>query len=237
MNARTVGRLILVVALAAGIGLVIAYRHQIDAASIERWVAEFGAWGPIIFMAAFAAATTLALPGLIFTLAGGALFGPYWGPFLSVTGATIGSTVAFLIARYVAADWVAQRLGERLARLIEGVEAEGWRFVAFVRLVPLIPFNALNYALGLTRIRLSHYVLATYVCMIPAGIAYSYVGYAGREALAGGESSIQAGIIALALIAAVAFVPRLIRRLRGKTDAELTASETSADRGLYIDAK
>ena len=82
--------------------------------------------------------------------------GPYWGPFLSVTGATIGATVAFLIARYVAADWVAQRLGERLARLVEGVEAEGWRFIAFVRLVPLIPFNALNYALGLTRIRLSH---------------------------------------------------------------------------------
>ena len=68
---------------------------------------------------------------------------------------------------------------------IAGVEAEGWRFVAFVRLVPLFPFNLLNYALGLTRIPLAHYVLASLVCMAPGTIAYTWLGYAGREALAG----------------------------------------------------
>ena len=219
MKARTAGRLALVVILVAGLGWTYAYRDQIDAAGVERWVAGFGAWAPLIFVGVFALAATLGLPAFIFAIAGGALFGPVLGPLYSVTGATIGGAMAFLIARHLAADWVARRVGGRLARLIAGVEAEGWRFVAFVRLVPLFPFNVLNYALGLTRIRLSHYVLTTYVCIMPAAAAYAYLGYAGREALAGGEDTIQAGFVALGLLAAVGFLPRLVRRLRGKGKA------------------
>ncbi len=216
MTPRTAGRWLLVAVVLAGVGWAYVHRAQIDAAGIEQWVAEFGAWGPLIFVGAFSLAAVLALPALFFTIAAGALFGPYWGTFYSVSGATIGATAAFLVARYVAADWVARRVGGRLGRVIAGVEAEGWRFVAFVRLVPLFPFNVLNYALGLTRIRLSHYVLTTYVCMFPAGAAYTYVGYAGREALGGGEATIQAGLIALGLLAVVGFIPRLVRRLRKK---------------------
>jgi uncharacterized membrane protein YdjX (TVP38/TMEM64 family) len=85
----------------------------------------------------------------------------------------LGATIAFMIARYVASDWVAARAGERLARLIRGVEEEGWRFVAFVRLVPLFPFNLVNYAFGLTRIRLGEYALASFVCMAPGALAYT----------------------------------------------------------------
>ena len=88
-------------------------------------------------------------------------FGPVAGTFYSLTGATLGATLAFLVARYLASDWVARRTGGRLGEFINGVEAEGWRFVAFVRLVPLLPFNALNYALGLSRIPLGQYVAAS----------------------------------------------------------------------------
>jgi len=115
----------------------------------------------------------------------------------------------------LASDWVAQRAGGRTRQLVEGVEKEGWRFVAFVRLVPLLPFNLLNYALGLTRLKFSHYLLATYVFMLPGAIAYTYLGYAGREAVAGGEGLIRKALLALALLAVVAFLPRLIGRLRG----------------------
>ncbi|MGH7932584.1 MAG: TVP38/TMEM64 family protein [Candidatus Binataceae bacterium] len=72
----------------------------------------------------------------------------------------------WLALHYVASDWVFRRAGERLARLMRGVEEEGWRFVAFVRLVPLFPFNLVNYAFGLTRIRLGEYVLASFMCII-----------------------------------------------------------------------
>jgi len=104
-------------------------------------------------------------------------------------------------------------------QLIEGVEKEGWRFVAFVRLVPLLPFNLLNYALGLTRIQLAHYVIASYVFMLPGALAYTYLGYAGREAIAGGEGMLTKALGALALLAAVAFLPRLVRRLHGAAAA------------------
>ena len=121
-----------------------------------------------------------------------------------------------MIARYVASDWVAARSGERLGRLMRGVEEEGWRFVAFVRLVPLFPFNLVNYAFGLTRIRLGEYVLASFVCMAPGALAYTYLGYAGREAASGQAGQSARLVLALALLAAVAFLPRLVRRVKGQ---------------------
>ena len=125
-----------------------------------------------------------------------------------------GVTLAFLVARYLASHWVEQKTGGRLKQLKEGVEGEGWRFVAFVRLVPLFPFNLLNYALGLTRIKLLHYIIASYVCMLPGAIAYTYLGFAGREAISGSEGTIQKALLALALLAIVAFLPRIIGRIR-----------------------
>jgi hypothetical protein len=96
-----------------------------------------------------------------------------------------------------------------------GVEDEGWHFVAFVRLVPLFPFNLVNYAFGLTRIRLRDYVIASFVCMAPGALAYTYLGYAGREAASGQTGAINKALLALMLLAAVAFLPRLIRRFKG----------------------
>ena len=134
------------------------------------------------------------------------------------------------LPRYLAAHWVRRQAGGRLERLITGVEAEGWRFVAFARLVPLFPFNLLNYALGLTRIPLSHYVLASFVCMAPGALAYTWLGYAGREALAGNQSTISYGLIALAVLAAVAFLPRLVRRSRGGGEPQWIEVEELAGR-------
>jgi uncharacterized membrane protein YdjX (TVP38/TMEM64 family) len=173
-------------------------------------------------------------------VAGGALFGPVWGTLWNLIGATSGATLAFMIARYVASDWVAARAGERLARLIRGVEEEGWRFVAFVRLVPLFPFNLVNYAFGLTRIRLGEYVLASFVCMAPGALAYTYLGYAGREATSGQAGAIGKALLALALLAAVAFLPRLVRRVKGQrfTDpATLKRRLESGEEVVLIDVR
>ena len=143
-------------------------------------------------------------------------------------------------SRYLASDWVESKTGKRLQRLQTGVEAEGWRFVAFVRLVPLFPFNLLNYALGLTRIKLSHYLIATYIFMLPGAIAYTYLGYVGREAVAGGQGLIQKGLLGLALLAAVTFLPRLIGMLRkGKMLAvdELKQRIDSGEKLLVLDVR
>jgi uncharacterized membrane protein YdjX (TVP38/TMEM64 family)/rhodanese-related sulfurtransferase len=211
---NNIARLFLLAVIVVGISLAYIYRDQFDAAALEQWVQNAGLAGPLVFMLIYAIGTVFFLPGSVLTLAGGALFGPVLGTFYNLTGATVGAVLAFLVARYLASEWVEQKTGGRLKQLKQGVEGEGWRFVAFVRLVPLFPFNLLNYALGLTRIRLSHYLIATYLFMLPGAIAYTYLGYAGREAVAGSEGLIQKALLALALLAVVAFLPRLIGRLR-----------------------
>lgn len=207
-------RWILFTLLAIAIAAAFAFRDQIDVAALQQQVERAGPAGPLLFMLIYALATVLFFPGSVLTLAGGALFGPIWGTFFNLTGATAGAALAFLLARYLASNWVEQKTGGRLKQIKDGVEQEGWRFVAFVRLVPLFPFNLLNYALGLTRIRFLHYLVATYICMLPGAIAYTYLGYAGREAIAGSEGVIQKGLLALALLALVAFLPGFVKRLR-----------------------
>ena len=233
-------RLSLLLMVAIGIGVAIVYRDVFSAQILEHWVSRFGQAGPLVFIGLYAIATVLFLPGSIVTLVGGALFGPLWGVLYNLTGATIGATAAFLISRYLAADWVEQKSGPRVRHLKTGVEAEGWRFVAFVRLVPLFPFNLLNYALGLTRIQVSHYVVTTYIAMLPGAIAYTYLGYAGREFIAGGEGLIQKGLLALALLALAIFLPGLIRRLRQKPMLEvsdLNKRLESGDAPLILDVR
>lgn len=222
MNSRNlISRAVLVAALAAAIIWLGLHRELLQPASIERELRRFGGWAPILFILFYGMATVLFAPGSLLTVAGGAIFGPIWGTLWNLTGATLGATLAFATARYIASDWVSKRAGERLGRLMRGVEEEGWRFVAFVRLVPLFPFNLMNYAFGLTRIRLGEYVVASFVCMAPGAIAYTYVGYAGREAASGQAGAIRKALLALGLLAAVAFLPRLVRRLKGQrfTDA------------------
>lgn len=204
-------------AAVAFIGLATAawvLRGEFNNAALETWLQGAGLVGPAIFVAVYAVATVLCLPGTALSLTGGALFGPVWGTLWNLGGATLGSTLAFLIARHLGADWVARRTGPRLRSLNDGVSAEGWRFIAFVRLVPLFPFNLLNYALGLTGIPLPTYIVASAVFMLPGALAYTWLGHVGREALTGSEGTLPEVLMALALVATTIFVPRLVRRLR-----------------------
>ena len=216
MDKNKLLRIIIALLLLSGISLAIVYREHFDALALEAWVENAGAAGPIVFMLIYIIGTVFFLPGSVLTLAGGALFGPIWGSFYNLTAATIGAIISFIAARYLASDWVEKKTGGKLKTLKEGVEAEGWKFVAFVRLVPLFPFNILNYALGLTKIKLSHYSFATYVFMLPGAVAYTYLGYAGREAIAGGDGLVQKIVLAFALLAVVGFLPGLVKRLRAK---------------------
>lgn len=211
---KKVLRISILLLLLAGIAIAIIYRDQFDASALESWVKDAGSAGPIVFMLIYIIGTVFFLPGAVLTLAGGALFGPVLGTFYNLTAATIGAMISFIAARYLAHDWVEKKTGGRMKQLKQGVEGEGWKFVAFVRLVPLFPFNVLNYALGLTRIKFSHYSMATYIFMLPGAVAYTYLGYVGREAVAGGDGLIQKIMLALALLAIVGFLPSLIGRLR-----------------------
>lgn len=204
----------LALGLLASIAWALANRGDFSQEALQQWLTAADWWAPLAFVAIYAAATVLFLPGSVLTLAAGALFGIVGGALYSLAGATLGAVLAFLVARHVAADWVAKKSGGWLKQLIEGVEAEGWRFVAFVRLVPLFPFNVVNYALGLTRIPLAAYALASAVCMLPGAFAYAWLGQAGRAALAGDAGAVRNGLLALAAAAALMFLPRLVRQFK-----------------------
>jgi len=232
MKPASLVRAALLVALIAGLALAFANREQFSQEALQAWLAAAGWWAPVLFIAIYAIGTVLFLPGSVLTLAAGALFGILPGALYSLAGATLGAVLAFLVARHLAGAWVAQKTGGRLKQLIEGVEAEGWRFVAFVRLVPLFPFNVVNYALGLTRIPLGAYALASAVCMLPGALAYAWLGHAGRAALAGDANAIRNGMLALALAAALMFLPRLVRQFKAGlmiTPEMLRALQRDAD--------
>ncbi len=225
MNGRSLAlRLITAGVLGAAILFVAVHRDSFQAAALQQALRRFGPWAPLLFVVFYGVGTVLFVPGSAFSLAGGALFGPLWGTIWNLAGATCGATSAFLFARYLASGWVTQASGPRLKRILRGVEDEGWRFVAFVRLVPLFPFNLLNYALGLTGIRLTVYVLASALCMAPGAFAYTWLGYAGRQAVAGSAETIRDVIIAIGLIAATALLPRMVGRFKEKPNF-ITSSE------------
>lgn len=211
---RLLPRLALALLLAAAVASAALYRDQINLATLDVWLGALGLLAPVGYVFLYALGTVAFAPGAIFALAGGHYSG-HSGEVSGISPARRWApTFAFLVARWLAGDWVARRSGGLAKRLIDGVDAEGWRFVAFVRLVPLFPFNLSNYALGLARIPLPHYVLVTLICMAPGAVAYTWLGHAGRGVIAGEMDAVSYGVLALGLLAAIALLPRLIGRLR-----------------------
>ena len=200
MTRGAVARWLVAAGLLGAIAWALPTLGHLDLATLEGRLRATGGWAPLGFVLLYAAGTVLFLPGSLFVFVGGVLFGPVWGSVLNLSAAAL----AFLIARHVAAAWVARWTGGRLRRVVEGIEAEGWRFIALVRLVPLFPFNLLNYALGLTRIRLGHYVAALLVCMAPGALAYTWLGHAcmaGTEVMDGARRSTMDELAAVTIAA------------------------------------
>lgn len=209
-----VGRAVMISVLLAGVGLAIAYRDAIDPQVIREFVDSLGAWGAVVFVGLYVIAALFFLPGSVMTLAAGALFGAVQGTIFALIGATLGAAAAFVVARYVAGDWVRQKVSGRLETVIKGVEDEGWKFVAFTRLVPIFPYNLLNYAFGLTRIKLTHFTLASLFAMVPGAAAYAYLGHAGHQLATGTEDAIQTAMIALGALGALGIVSVVLKRYR-----------------------
>src|SRR5438067_833076 len=149
----------------AGVALVLAlkyFRVQDLLKSALDWIGELGPWGPVIFVGLYVVATVLFVPGSVLTLGAGAVFGVVLGSVCVSIGATLGATAAFLVGRYLARDAIARKIekSEKFATIDRAVADEGWKIVLLTRLSPVFPFTLLNYAFGLTRVKLSHYVLA-----------------------------------------------------------------------------
>lgn len=189
--------------------------QYLEQEKLRSIIESHGALAPVLYMLVYAIAPSLFMPGLPITIVGGILFGPFWGVVYTIIGATAGACIAFLLARSIAQSWVKGKLtGPRWKKLDSEVEKHGWKVVAFTRLVPLFPFNLLNYAFGLTSVRFSHYALATFICMLPACIAFIVFSSSLVDLLKGKISP--PFLVGLALVIVVSIIPGFYRRYQQK---------------------
>jgi uncharacterized membrane protein YdjX (TVP38/TMEM64 family) len=193
----------------------------------RQWGEAQGAWGPVIFILGYAAATVAFIPGSALTLASGATFGLWEGTLYAFAGALLGATLAFLVARYVARGWVEKKLADqpKLAVIDRAVGEDGGKIVALLRLSPLFPFVLLNYALGLSKVKFSHYFWASFA-MLPGTFLYVYYGAVGGAVASGGERTVwdwvSLGVGLVATVVVTAFITKKARAaLDRETDVEL----------------
>ncbi len=206
LNPRTVLLGLLVVAL-VGLGLALRQRGFFSAEALLSLLAAHPVAAPFLFVLIYAVAPSLFLPSIPLTLAAGFLWGPVWGVVFAITGATAGAAVAFFLARTLLGDAVRRRF--RPAQW-EGLETQvkrhGWKAVAFTRLIPVFPFNVLNYLFGLTPIPFAHYLWSTFVFMLPACIAFVAFGSTlGELLLRGNLRGVGIGLAVAVLALIVAF--------------------------------
>ncbi len=209
----------------AGAALVLAlkYFHVQDVLkSALDWIGNLGPWGPLIFVGLYVVATVLFIPGSVLTLGAGAVFGVVLGSVCVSISATLGATAAFLVGRYLARDAIARKIEkhEKFATIDRAVADEGWKIVLLTRLSPVFPFTLLNYTFGLTRVKLSHYVLASWLGMIPGTVMYVYLGSlinvgAGHRQRTTGEWILYS-VGLLATVTVTVFVTRLARKALAK---------------------
>lgn len=182
-----------------------------------------GGWAPVVFVAGYAIATVCLVPGSLLTMAAGLIFGVWRGALLAFCGASLGAAASFLIARYLARGAVERRLAGKpaFARIDRAVGRDGLKIAILLRLVPLVPFVWLNYALGLTRVRFRDYLLAS-LAMLPGAFLYAYYGraFGSLAALLGAGGRGQQGgaewlLLGLGLGAALA-VSLLLARIAEK---------------------
>ncbi len=221
MKQDEAGRGATLVKLAALVGLLLAgflvarSTSAGDVLSVEFIASLAGSpWAPVLFVVVYVAATASAMPGAILTLAGGAVFGLFWGTVLTTVGANLGATAAFFIARSLGRDGVERLAGARLQRFDDAICDHGLQCLLVLRLIPLVPFNALNFASGLTALRWPTYAIGTALGILPGTIVYTMFADA---ILAGSQEASRAAflkvLISGGLIVMLTFLPAIKRRL------------------------
>ncbi|HUL49349.1 MAG TPA: TVP38/TMEM64 family protein [Gemmatimonadales bacterium] len=177
-------------------------------------------WAPFAFVAAYTVATAFDFSGAVLTLLGGAIFGFWWGSVLNLLGANLGASGAFWLARGLGREGLTSLTGGGFGALDQFSAERGFAWLLRLRLIPIVPFNLLNFAAGLTAMSWRTFALATAIGVVPATLVYTYFADA---LLVAGKPHVEAQrvivrvSVALAALVALSFVPSLFARRRGST--------------------
>lgn len=144
--------------------------------SVKTEVISWGAWGPAVYVLLFAVGPSFLVPGAVMTVAGGLAFGALWGAVWSLVGANLGALLAFAAGRILGKNFVENVIGRRFRQLINRIVENGFFVILYLRIVPVIPYNALNLLAGASPITFSDYFWASLIGMIPGTILFAFLG-------------------------------------------------------------
>ena len=199
--------------------LQVKYNFFKDLPTIIEQTSTSGIKGYLGFILIYIVSTIMMLPGSPLTFTAGALFGFWKGLVIVSIGSTIGAGCAFLVSRYLARNFVKRKFlnNERFKSIDSGINEEGFKIVILARLSPVIPFFLLNYAFGITKIRFSHFLTASWIGMIPGTMVYVLMGSMGSAMISGKKSLLEWVLLGAGIIATI-FVTLLISRIIRKAE-------------------
>lgn len=212
--ARPATRLVGLAVAAIAISLLLATSSELSPTGLRDSVADLGWLAPVAFVLLYVVLTVALFPGAVTTSAAGLLFGAVGGTVVSVIGGTIGGTLAFLIGRRLGRRQVEQLGARRVATLDDFLSRRGFASVLTVRLIPLFPFNLVNYAAGVTALSTRDYVLGTALGVIPGSFAYAALGGSLED------PSSPAFLGAVALVLGLSAIGSIVARRMHRGNAE-----------------
>lgn len=143
---------------------------------IKAEILSWGIWGPLAYVLLFALGPSFLVPGLVMTMAGGLAFGTLWGSVYAMIGADLGALVAFGGGRFLGRSFVERMVGQRFEKLLGQLKRHGFQIIFYLRLVPVIPYNALNLLAGASPITFRDYMWASVIGMFPGVILFAFLG-------------------------------------------------------------
>ncbi|MGB2991659.1 MAG: TVP38/TMEM64 family protein [Paenisporosarcina sp.] len=194
---------------------------KIDLEATSDAVRDLGIWGMLLYVIAYTIRPLFFFPATLLTLFGGYTFGPFLGTGLDIVGAGSGAVLAFLVARYIGREKMERFVkGKKIERFDRTIQNNGFMVVLYLRLIPLIPFDSINYSLGLSSVKLKSYMVATYLGIIPGAFALNYIGSSLRTM----DGNLW---IAIALYGVMVLLPIIVKKYKGTSQIPLEKESTS----------
>jgi uncharacterized membrane protein YdjX (TVP38/TMEM64 family) len=201
-------RVFLLGLVVVAVGMVWRERAEFQPSHLKALIAG-NPYAPLIFLGIHVCASLLFVPRTPLSIAAGLLFGLWWGALWAVCGAMAGSLAGFALARYVNAGWIKPERLPKFGELLARVERGGWRAVAMIRLLPIMPHTPVNYAFGLSRISLGEYMLGSFIGQLPMTLFCVDVGSAGGQALTGSTNWLEPTLVGAGALALSFILPKL----------------------------
>jgi uncharacterized membrane protein YdjX (TVP38/TMEM64 family) len=169
----------------------------------------------VLFILLYIAVTGLSIPGaVVLTIGGGFLYGTVPATLYVNLGATAGAVLAFLFARYLLGEQLQDKYRQQLDRFNREMEAEGWRYLLTLRLIPIFPFFLINFLAGLTRVPLKTFAWTTALGIIPGTAVFAYAGRQIGSINSPADILSPKVIMAFLLLACFALFPAVLSRIK-----------------------